>query len=324
MQNSKLKNKLFLLGVICMLGLTACSESNKEQITAESEIESTYDATEKMETEEDVTTLNEVESVAEIETEEKDNQINVDKYAIAEGSYIDQFLNNDYLAEPFENYTELEIEFYENDAIYTGTLQGMIDEFCDRNNCGTPEIFYTIGLYSTGEQFLVVSFSGDMCSKEIFMIQNESGLYIAFECTSMGFSFDTYDDGVVVMSTGFELPVEREYTYYISPNGDMQQLSKFERSLIKETDGTAELVEFDYVLPVIEYRFLKVNNQEYGYIYNPRNEAKDYKILEEQFCAEVQLIQEDEKSTIIDSYAQTLGCNYLNAIENKRELKLFK
>ena len=37
-----------------------------------------------------------------------------------------------------------------------------------------------------------------------------------------------------------------------------------------------------------------------------------------------ELMKEDEKNKIIDSYAQTLGCNYLNAIENKRELKLFK
>ena len=322
MLNSKMKNRLFLIGVICMLGLTACSESNKEQITAESEIESTYDATEKIETEEDVTTLNEVESVAEIETEEKDNQINVDKYAIAEGSYIDQFLNNDYLAEPFENYTELEIEFCENDAIYTGTLQGMIDEFCDRNNCGTPEIFYTIGLYSTGEQFLVVSFLEDMCSKEIFMIQKEDGLYIVFESTSMGFSY--YDDGVVVKSAGCGLPAIIEYSYYISPSGKIQQFAKYEASWIYETENTAELVKYDYMLPDIEYRYLNVNEQEYGYIYDPYSEAINYQALEEQFCAEVQLMKEDEKNKIIDSYAQTLGCNYLNAIENKRELKLFK
>ena len=125
---------------------------------------------------------------------------------------------------------------------------------------------------------------------------------------------------------------EEEYLTY--SNGRFYRNSYFNGKRISKYISSEEKRLLGYLLRRGMYKKrIKIiqNNLHYEELllkhYQPYNQDS---ILEKMSSAykvgfeSAELMKEDEKNKIIDSYAQTLGCNYLNAIENTRELRLLE
>lgn len=237
----------------------------------------------------------------------------------ADVSYIDQFLQNEYEVSFLEKQAIPNNEAFQSCVLtYCGNLQNMKSEYCRKNNCNDANIYYEIGKYNSGEEYLILFFDAvkrGRTNDVFYMIQKEDGLYIAFGYEGRGTMPSFYQDGVVVFRTGYDLPMYYDFYSYISPTGELVELAEYESSFIDESGDIPRLVSYEEAITNVSFEHFMIDGKEYGYISDDYNESVDLYSLQNYFCKDIEAVTSNDISGLIDEYAKSVGCHYLEAID---------
>lgn len=252
---------------------------------------------------------------------------------VEEGSYIDQFLNNEYSVSIGENfcmpesfYSQEECKF--NDVVFEGTFEEIKAQFEKKTSAKEIHIECSLHEYTSGEIGLLLCLA-DFSShyfKSIYMIQNEKELFIAFQSAEDKdniFEISCYHDGLLKITTWFGIPALVDVYYYVAPDGTMKKLAEYTDSFINVEEDPLRFLKYEkyiwcYYDISWEVHSLVIDSTQYYFVTYTSNEEEDMELrkkIEKIFCNDGTLIEQEDMDRYINEYAQIWGCNYSDSKE---------